>query len=270
MGLAQESIKRFKIEDWLLKLELSNQTRNHILYTFRLVLDEAERQELIQGNPTKNIESLGASPESREPYTLDELKKLFPLDETKLLEIWTDYKNAACFMVLATAGLRGQEVRALEWRHILPGGALHIMQAVDPFDDSSIKSVKNKEARVVLIPTRTQAVLNRWKRDAVFTDPEHFIFYGADARKPLRRKYLTETLAAALVTAKVDQRGRDVHGIRHSYNTIMRRVLSDDLLRMMTGHKTKEMSDLYDHPTLDDNIRKLEGSRPLLEQVWKI
>ena len=40
------------------KIQLSNQTKNHILYTFRIVLREAEREALIPYNCLNTVESL--------------------------------------------------------------------------------------------------------------------------------------------------------------------------------------------------------------------
>jgi hypothetical protein len=49
----------------------------------------------------------------------------------------------------------------------------------------------------------------------------------------------------------------------------MRAVLPEAILRQFTGHKTPEMTGLYDHPTLSDSVKRLESSRALVEAVWK-
>ncbi len=72
------------------------------------------------------------------------------------------------------------------------------------------------------------------------------IFYGMAADKPLNVRTVTDL-----------------------YNTIMRAVLPEDVLRSYTGYKSEEMTALYDHPALMDQIKKLETAREIVEAVWK-
>ena len=52
-------ISAYDVEDWLISLPLANQTRNHILYSFRIVMEEAAYQGLIPNNPIKQIRPMG-------------------------------------------------------------------------------------------------------------------------------------------------------------------------------------------------------------------
>lgn len=90
------SPNRIEIENWLIdltkstskekvqkntpKVQSSNQTKNHILYTFRIVLREAEREALIPYNCLATVESLTVNAKPRDIFTKDELTKLFPAD----------------------------------------------------------------------------------------------------------------------------------------------------------------------------------------------
>ena len=93
-------IKRIHIEKWLISLDLSNQTKNHILYSFRIVLREAVLEGLISHNPLEQIEAMGCDRKKRDPFTLEELGLLFPKNQNNLLKIWKTVKHAACFIVL--------------------------------------------------------------------------------------------------------------------------------------------------------------------------
>jgi integrase len=131
--------------------------------------------------------------------TTDELRKLFPPTQEKLLEIWKTQAYAALFLTMATTGIRSGEARALAWRHLLPDGWLLVERA------------------------------------------------------------------------EINTEGRNLvaHSLRHSYNTLMRAVLPEEVLRRFTGHKTPKMSATYDHPALLDQIKKLAQSRGIVEAAWK-
>jgi hypothetical protein len=75
------------IERWLLRLPLANQTKNHILYTFKIVLREAKRERLIRESPLQESEPLARNAKGRDVLTMEELGKLFPKTDKKLLEI---------------------------------------------------------------------------------------------------------------------------------------------------------------------------------------
>ena len=261
-------LTRPQIENWLISLELSNQTKNHLLYSFRIVLREAKSEKLIRENPLQDAEPLGKNPRRRDVFTMDELKILFPLTAKELLEIWKNEKYATLFMTMATTGIRSGEVRALQWRDLLPGGWLHIERACKM--DKTIGQTKTGEGRVIALPSRTLTMLAQWRRRSPFTQQQHLIFFGTNAEKPFHVETLTHFLPGALERAGIKTAGRNlvVHSLRHTYNTIMRAVLPEEILRKFTGHKTPEMTRLYDHPTLQDELKKLEGAHGIVEAVW--
>jgi Zn-dependent protease with chaperone function len=45
----------------------------------------------------------------------------------------------------------------------------------------------------------------------------------------------------------------------------MRRAIPADALLALMGHRDGRMSELYDHPGVEDRIRALEGIRPQIE-----
>jgi integrase len=166
---------------------------------------------------------------------------------------------------MATTGVRSGEVRALQWRHILPGGWLHVQQAVKI--GGLIGTTKTGEERVIAIPSRTVAMLDLWKERTLYKEPDDFIFPGRDEGRPTNVETLTHFFPGALERAKIPVEGRNlvVHSLRHTYNTIMRAVLPEEILRQFTGHKTPEMTGLYDHPTVEDTVKRLEGTRALVD-----
>ena len=198
-----------------------------------------------------------------------ELQALFPHDLAKLALVWGTPKYAAMFITLATTGIRSGEARALLWRHFLADGWLHVERAQKI--DKSMGATKTGEERVIALPRRTVEVLEWWRGQSPFTAADHLIFFGMDATTPLNVQTVTNLLPGALTRSGIEVAGRDlvVHSLRHTYNTIMRAVLPAETLRKFTGHRTPEMTDLYDHPGLQDRILSLKASRTLVEKAWK-
>jgi integrase len=262
-------LTRPMIETWVLTLPLANQSRNHLLYTLRIVLREAKSEKLIADNPLQEMEPLGKNPRKRDVFAMAELQLLFPHNLEKLTLIWKTPKYAAMFMTLATTVVRSGEVRALLWRHFLPEGWLYVQQAQKT--DGSIGRTKTGAERVIALPRRTVEVLEWWRGQSPFTAEDHLVFFGMDAATPLNVMTVTHLFPGALERAGVQVAGRNlvVHSLRHTYNTIMRAVLPAETLRKFTGHSTPEMTELYDHPGLRDRISSLEASRSLVEKAWK-
>lgn len=109
---------------------LHNQTRNIILYScFKVPLRYARQRGLIDVNPFAELTvfSVSADRRTRDIFTRDELERLFPQN---LLSIWGSEKWATIFLILTTTGIRKGELRALQWKNLLPDGYLNVESAV--------------------------------------------------------------------------------------------------------------------------------------------
>jgi len=125
-----DALTRPMIERFLLGLPLSNQTRNHLQYAMKTVLQEAEDEGIIARNPLDRAEPMRKQGRRRDAFTLAELGMLFPRTTKGLLKVWGSPKYAALFLTMAYTGIREGEARALCWQHVLPEGWLSIEQAV--------------------------------------------------------------------------------------------------------------------------------------------
>jgi len=89
-----------------------------------------------------------------------------------------------------------------------------------------------------------------------------FIIYETERDKPVDFNTMNEIQANKLLMAygEVARRERNVsfHGFRHFFNSSIRGTVSDDILRLQTGHLDKKMTDEYDHMTDDrgEQLRK--------------
>jgi integrase len=181
----------------LLNLPLASQTKKHILYTLNIILKEAGREHIIQGNPIDDVEPLASAFRERDILTIEELAALFPHDDEKLLTIWKNREYATLFILLVKSEIRSGEARALSWKHILWDlGAVAILQAVK--SGGTIGKPKSGEVRGIYLPDRTMDMLSAWHKETFFPEPDHLVFFGSDAFSPLNKKtYIKRILKCA-------------------------------------------------------------------------
>ena len=182
-------LNTIEIENWLISLELTGSTKNQLLYTFKAIFKDAELQNVITNNPLEKIEPMATNPKTRDVFTLQELKVLFPEDETELIYIWKSLKWATCFLTLATTGIRTGEIRALYWRDVLWKGGLVINKAAKL--DGRVGSTKTDKARVVLLPAKTIDLLSRWRDKSPFNQDDEIIFFGSKRNKIIVQSYIS-------------------------------------------------------------------------------
>ena len=265
-----DEINAVDVENWLVGLRLANQTKNHILYSLNIVMKEAKRERFILSNPLEDVEPMAKNFRERDVFSSEELRLLFPVnEEDDLIYIWGKPRYAALFFVLATTGVRSGEVRALRWRCVSwERGGLFVTESVK--DDGKVGRPKNDEGRAIMLPTRTTEVLAWWRKQALFKEADDFLFPGSGRTNPITRRAISIQLRPAMERAGIAFSGRNlvVHSFRHTYNTLMRRVLPDELLRGQTGHRSIAMADRYDHPSLEERLLKLESLRPAVDNAW--
>jgi integrase len=127
-------------------------------------------------------------------------------------------------------------------------------------------SCPKKEIEVInyneekIIPLKTSQL----KRLSAFCgkNTNVFIVRGADREKPLDFTSLTPDEAGKMTLIMGEivriERNLTFHGFRHFFNSTIRGTVSDDILRLQTGHLDEKMTDLYDHMTDDrgEQLRK--------------
>jgi integrase len=86
-------------------------------------------------------------------------------------------------------------------------------------------------------------------------NPNGFILSGTEREKPVDFDLLEPRAAKRILMAygEIARRERNLlfHSFRHFFNSTIRGTVSDDILRLQTGHTSEEMTDLYDHITDD-------------------
>ena len=262
------------IDDWLLGLNVANATKNHIMDTFRVVLDEAKRAGLVKENVARQIKQFARNQKDRDILTPDEIKKLFPSQVEMAISIWGKSMWAAFFYLLITTGLRLGEAQALTWGDWIPSKYRSAIDAMEISkglkNDKRIGPTKTGKNRVVFLQAIVVALLNKWRSDSPNPKADDLIFSDI-AGLPLGRQACLIYFKQKLEESKIETEGRNVvvHSLRHTANTVYRKVLSDDVLRKFTGHTTKEMTENYDHPEIEDTIALLANPAKAMEDEFK-
>jgi integrase len=272
------------VEDFLLDQRLSNSCRNTILYTLQLVMREARREGIIEFIP--EFEPFKRNGRRQDTLSGKELNALFPYDERELIRVWTRPEDkrkerdgnlalmfGTLFCVTVSAGLRSGEIRALHREQVsIAYSGLVIDRAVD--DRGAIGHLKKATAednrgRAVIIPEITLRMLNRWLERA----PECpaypglvFSYHG----KPIANYYILDRFRYGLQNSGIDYKSRrlTVHCLRYTYNTRMRTLLSEQVLREFVGHRSIAMTDHYDNPILAERLIAYQNARPSVERFW--
>jgi integrase len=128
---------------------------------------------------------------------------------------------------------------------------------------------EDPRSRAVIIPEITLRMLARWLERA----PECpgypglvFPYHG----KPIANYYILDRFRYGLQNVGINyvDRRLTVHCLRYTYNTRMRTLLSEQVLREFLGHRSISMTDHYDNPILTERLIAHQGIRPSVEQFW--
>ena len=275
------------IEKWVFSLNYASQTKKHIYNTFKIIIRDMFRDKLI-GFSQADIDPPVVRNKEREILTDTDAVKLFPDSLDDFRRVWGQSYSIGVFTALLySTGLRTSEARALppeavNWKF----RGIKIIQTINKDNVSWVP--KGKGIRVVPLPKKTIALL---KVLPSYRKKTGLIFPGRTPGNPLdigsaahAFKRIRERLG---ISANVTP-----HGLRHTYNTRMRAILAnavmsdhfsdvsgflsateatDKILRAFTGHKTPNMTELYDHPELDKKLEFVNRNfQDYVEQIWDI
>lgn len=278
-------IQETDFEDWELALKgISNSQRNNLIDTMTIIMQEAKRGRLIDTVP--KFERFARLSKRQSTLSDKELFALFPVDEKGLRKIWTitdsrEQPNdglmfGAAFCLAVSAGLRSAELRGVSREQLIckklpDGGTLNgilVDRALDAKGNATTLkkgSDSDPRTRAVIVPTRTMNVLGFWLKHAK-GEGLIFTYHG----HPISKEHLLARFNKGLANAKIQMEGRHltVHGLRYTYNTRMRPLISSEALQEFVGHRSTEMTNLYDRPWLEERLVQLASNTASVEKFW--
>lgn len=236
-----------KIDAWIVQLHregvLSSASINHLLQSLRTILQQAVSDGLIKENPAAYVRRVKLVQEERGILEMDEARRL--LTEPLL---WQDRRHFVLNLLAATTGARMGEIRGLQIADIFPD-RIEIKHSWS--DHGGLKEPKWGSVRSIPI---APLIYSNLEGLMAAMQPTSFLFYGEHGKdRPLGTQAIAHALYDAMKSigiSEVDRRQRHLsfHGWRHWLNTALRsRGLPDSKLRLITGHRSDEMSDRYTH-----------------------
>jgi integrase len=253
----------------------SRRTINALLKTIKVALKDAVRLEILQKNPADKIDLLAEDTRQRGILTPQELTELFALE-------WIDERGKIASILAAVSGMRLSEIVALQREDIdVARNIIHVRHSYSA-EENRLKTPKNGKTRIVYTDNSIIAMLI-----ALYDKNPHdgsFIFWGLEPDKPIRIESIERHLEKALCVllgkkcvqelagekriefdaleprkqiemqmklGELSRKSENIsfHGFRHFFNSTIRGTVSDDILRLQTGHLTAKMTDAYDHIT---------------------
>ena len=130
-------------------------------------------------------------------------------------------------------------------------------------------SAEDTRSRAVIIPEITLKMLERWlERTPECPGYPGLIF--SYRGKPIANYYILDRFRFSLARLGIDFETRrlTVHCLRYTYNTRMRTLLSEQVLREFVGHRSVAMTDHYDNPILLERLEAYQAVKPSVEQFW--
>lgn len=279
-----DNLRPADYDRWLISLDVSNSTRNNIVTVIREIYQDLYYRGIVQNIPI--IESYSTHDvKEKGIFTMHEIQRLFPRDIRLLVDIWTlpnGYRNdydtiqfATMILMLFTTGMRSGEIRALKYhqrikRNVLLLNAM-INDAGERVDYLKKGSSKDKKWRLAIMPERTVEML-----DYLESFPERTLkqtdYIFERVGNAVTTFYLLNRFRKTMLKNGIDVKARNIsiHSTRFTYNSIMRREISDSDLRLMLGHATQAMTDYYDKSTVIDKLPSLLGNQHTIDSVWEL
>jgi integrase len=264
-GRTLASIKSGDIETWLLGLKgkgtLKAKSINLIYMAFRTILKEAFRLGFISADPTVRVQGLAEEKPRRGILSIAELKKLFAGDA--LATRWKgNLKLYVANILSASTGMREGEIRGLLIKDV-HDDYIDVQHSWE--QGYGLKGAKWGSERRVTVPKSVTTFLEKLIEQSPYKDEDDLVFFGESRTTPLHARAFINALYDALVTIGIDEEERKAraitfHSWRHFLNSISRGRVPDEKLRLMTGHRTEEMTEHYTHLLEEDytEIRKVQ------------
>ncbi|MBQ3729559.1 MAG: hypothetical protein II903_08670 [Spirochaetales bacterium] len=241
--------------------DLSDNARNKILATYRIVLDRAHHEKRISSNPAKEIEVIREEYDESAPFEEDEMAKLFPADDEELIRVWYNLRWAAYFSLMKDTSWRPGEVGAFSKSGFFPhynGSSFNVVYTSEEVHWRTHKIVPRIKTshtkggakfKVAFISDQTVRLLERLgqqvKGDYFFelrTDDLCF----SHRRKDNEVQYIYSELAnkrlrSTAEAVGIDLAGRTQYRFRHTWDTNNFGMIPEDLRNLIMGHvKTRK------------------------------
>ena len=244
--------------DHISQKDISASTKNYIIRAGLIGLKYAYNKEYIEKDITTGIIMFSETHEERQILTPEIVSKVFKKE-------WEDKRVWLANLLALITGMRAGEIQGLQVQDI-GNDYINVRHSWSNID--KLKAPKNKEGRIIEIPFPNIIIelLALAKSNPHGYKPDSFIFWNKnDEKEPMRQELFVNGLRDRLINIGLSRSKASTytfHAWRHLYASYMKDKIEDKLLQSQTGHKTKEMLEMYaDH--------QLQGDREKIQEVQK-
>jgi integrase len=244
-----DSISGLEFLEWLADLQgragrstgrkgkpISNSSKNKILDCAKNIFAYAKLKRTISEDPLQDIHHLVRAEESRQPFTAEEISRLFPVDRTEAERIWQTQMWLAYFLTLRDTGARPSEIHALRWEDWdQETSGFPIVNAVQNSTGEIKNRTKTGSVKPAYLSTRTAQELRIWKHFCPQAAGRDLVF-SMDGVKPLRTESAAKHFRGACIRAQVERKDRTPYCLRHTFATIMLEELPLAMVQQLLGH----------------------------------
>lgn len=161
-----QDVKAVAVERWLNELPHAPGTKAKIRNVLSALYQHAIRYEWVDRNPIKGVRQSAKRLEEPDILEPQEIQSL-------LVELPEPCKTMV--LVAALTGLRISEILGLQWQDVdLENGILQLRRGVVNQKVTPLKTAGSK--RPLPLPAELVSVLSKWKKDAFWNQPEHWVF----------------------------------------------------------------------------------------------
>lgn len=227
---------------------VKNKTINNWRSVYSTIMTEAARLNVIRRNPWEDVPQLSVSSERRGGLTIAEGAALLESpDVTATDAIYKLATKTAMMTGLRLSEIAGLLVSDIKSRSSTVDGSGAVIYFIDCARQWSANlkrhvPVKDKDARAVPITPAMFDELTAGKRQSMFV-----FSLRPDNDYPIPINRLEQWFNERVESIGIDRKARNVsfHSTRRFFNTLLRRRVSGDVLRKMTGHDSDEMTEHY-------------------------
>jgi integrase len=245
-----QDISPRKVDRWVIDMASDSRiapgTANQRLQVFKVMLDEACKQEYLTENPAQFIKPIGNKYQEKGVLSLEEVRKLLNP------RIWAEYKHYTIALLTLATGLRISEVRGLQVTQVHPD-FIEVHTAWE--QKYGLKEPKCGSVRDLPI---TPMIFDALQEVITSTKATQLVFFGATKETPMSKSCIEKQLYRAMARIGISEESRlqrniTFHSLRHTTNTILRSAgVADSKVRMITGHRNESMTERYTHFRLEN------------------
>ncbi len=266
------------IDEWLMDLDsarngtpLSPGSLDKILVGMKIILREAEYQAYIQWhgkNPAEKIEPFDRREGRgrREPFTIEEIRLLFPIEVAAAVEIWQTPGWYAYFLMQWVTGMRPSEVAGFMLKDWIKEYHGAVIERAIEHRTLRIKGLKTEKrgttVKAVFFSEQLEEILCNLEEQGA---PRDDLLFRSVNGKPIILESAAKHFRICVPHAGVELRGRTPYCLKHSFYTEALKHMAEGDVAKLAGHRYPRKE--YDHRKAIDFLKQRQGLKRLVDRI---